>query len=94
MSRGLLETSLAICAFEKPWVLSMLRTESAFLGVCKCISLEAERAEFNDNPHEFMRYETVKECSEADSAASDEKPHVFVKKCSEMDSDLSGVEAK
>ena len=37
-------------------------TESALSGVLKLTYLEADRADSGDNPHEFVRYNTVNEC--------------------------------
>lgn len=37
-------------------------TESGLSRVSKPTALEAERADSGDNPHVFMRYETVYDC--------------------------------
>ncbi|ONI15495.1 hypothetical protein PRUPE_3G045900 [Prunus persica] len=46
---------------ENPGFLRTLRTESGPSRLSNCTLLEAERASFGDNPHEFIRHETVKE---------------------------------
>ncbi|KAB2613017.1 hypothetical protein D8674_035333 [Pyrus ussuriensis x Pyrus communis] len=44
-----------------PWALRRFRTESGPSGESKCTFLDAKRAISGDNPHKFMRYDTVKE---------------------------------
>ena len=53
---------LEIWVCEKPWFLKKLMTKSALSGVSKLTLLEADRAASLENPHVFMRYETVNEC--------------------------------
>ncbi|KAK1295461.1 hypothetical protein QJS10_CPA16g01202 [Acorus calamus] len=45
--------------WSKPWFLNNARTESAFSTDTIRNRLEALRADSEDNPHEFTRYETV-----------------------------------
>ena len=47
---------------EKPYFLKTLITKSALSGVSKLTFLEAVRAVSSENPHEFIRYETLNEC--------------------------------
>jgi hypothetical protein len=42
--------------------LKTARTESGLYGVSKWTCLETSKADFRENPHLFIRYETVKEC--------------------------------
>ena len=54
--------TFAIWDCEKPWFLKKLMTKSALRGFSKLTYLEADRAASGENPHEFIRYETVNEC--------------------------------
>ncbi|KAK7850638.1 hypothetical protein CFP56_044001 [Quercus suber] len=49
---------------RKTWdyFLKKLITKSALSGVSKLTFLETVRAVSSENPHEFMRYETLNEC--------------------------------
>lgn len=47
---------------ESPWSLKKLRTKFGRSEVSKWSFLEAERADFGDNPHAFIRYEITDEC--------------------------------
>lgn len=47
---------------DKPLFLKNLMTESALSGVLKLTYLEVDRSDSRDNPHEFVRYNTVNEC--------------------------------
>jgi hypothetical protein len=60
---GRLLTRFKIWDFEKPQFLKTARTESGLSGVSKWTCLETSKADFRENPHLFIRYETVKECS-------------------------------
>lgn len=51
-------TRLEIWVCEKPCSLNKERTGSGLSGVSKWTTLEADRANYGDNPHEFMRVET------------------------------------
>ena len=53
---------LEIWVCEKPWFLKKLMTKSALSGVSKLTRLVADIAPSRENPHVFMRYETVNEC--------------------------------
>lgn len=52
---GRTEMRFVIWVLENPWVLKNSITEFGFSVALRLISLEAERADSGDNPHEFMR---------------------------------------
>lgn len=51
-----------ISVSEKPFFLKQVRTKSGFNDVSNCTFSDALEADSGDNPHELMRYETVKDC--------------------------------
>lgn len=67
VSQDLLKsTEVVLMIFEiwdcdKPLFLKNIMTESALSGVLKLTYLEADRADSGDNPHEFVRYNTLNE---------------------------------
>lgn len=52
-------TTLMTCSLVKPLFLSSVSTESGLSEDDNFTNLDFDLADSNDNPHEFMRYETV-----------------------------------
>ncbi|KAK7843791.1 hypothetical protein CFP56_011915 [Quercus suber] len=53
-------TSWEIWVLLKPFSLRRLSTESGLSGFSKCTFWDVKRADFGDNPHEFMRTEALR----------------------------------